>query len=281
MNEIFQIFRSAHVKFFMIFFPFILFSECKKKKVDVDTTALDCKPFRLSAASFVVLSDASCNGSEKRGKIRVSCRYDGNATCFKSIQLAAKFYTSNSTEIGNVQYPTQFEVGDSRLGISNDSIIFNFDYAYLGTTDPKSLSFVYLNYFIESGNTDLSNKAQLRVNSQCSTIDSSTYKVVKEYKFTSDTLDVTVYDAIKEDGDQISLWLNDTLRLDNFVLKKAPSVFRYKLKVGKNRLIVFAITEGGMGSNTPAIEINKRGSMNVLPTLVSGDAIDIYYTPKP
>jgi len=259
----------------------ILFSECKKKKVDLDTTALDCKPFRLSAANFIILKDASCTGSEKGGKIRVSCKYDGNYACFKRIRVAAKFYTSNSSEIGNVQYPSQFEVGDSRLGISNDSIIFNLDYIYSDTTNPKSLSFVYINYYIESGNGDLSNKAQLRVNSECSTIDSAAYTVVKEYKVTSDTLDVTLYDAIKEDGDQISLWFNDTLRLDNFVLKKTPSVFRYNLKVGKNRLIVFAITEGGMGSNTPAIEINKRGNINILPTLVSGDAIDIYYTPKP
>ncbi len=274
-------FQNSCAKILIFGLLFGLFLGCKKKKnVELDTSAIACKAVKLLGSRYTKISDGTCTGSKNGGKIRVSCKYEGAIECIKKLHVSSKFYTSASIEIPNVNSPTQFGLGDSRFIVTNDSIIFNFDYSYSGTTDPKLLSFIYLNYHIESESGDVSTKAQLRVNANCSSIDSTAYKVVKEYRFTSDTLAVTVYDADKEDGDQISLWLNDIIRLDNFVLKKMPSIFKYKLKEGKNRLIIFAITEGGEGSSTPAIKINAFGNINMLPSLTSGEAIDIYYTPK-
>lgn len=272
--------RTICAKILIVVLSVGLFLGCKKKKnVELDTSAIACKAVKLSGSRYIKISDGTCTGSKNGGKIRVSCKYDGAIECVKKMHVTGKFYTSASIEIPNVNSPTLFALGDSRFSVTSDSLIFNFD-SYSGTTDPKLLSFIYLSYHIESESGDLSTKAQLRVNANCSSIDSTAYNVVKEYRFSSDTLAVTVYDAVKEDGDQISLWLNDTIRLDNFVLKKAPAMFKYKLKEGKNRLIVFAITEGGEGSSTPAIKINAFGNINILPSLTSGKAIDIYYTPK-
>ena len=152
---------------------------------------------------------------------------------------------------------------DPLVTITGDSIIFKLNYTFADGTDPKSLNFIYVNYYTENEYGDISKKLQLRVNSTCGTIDPTTYKVVDTVKVTSSTVSITLWDDGEEDGDIVSVWINDKLVLDNYTLTNAGRTFTFQVQPGNNKLILFAINEGNVGPNTASITINNSSRINL------------------
>jgi hypothetical protein len=79
---------------------------------------------------------------------------------------------------------------------------------------------------------------------------------VKEHTATSEKLVLQIWDNNKEDGDIISLKLNDTWILTNFLLKKEKHTIEIELKKKDNQLLLFAENLGSIPPNTAAISIH-------------------------
>ncbi|MFT5167807.1 MAG: hypothetical protein ACI8P3_003045 [Saprospiraceae bacterium] len=67
---------------------------------------------------------------------------------------------------------------------------------------------------------------------------------------------IKVWDDNKEDGDIISLQVNNEWVLKNFILENKPSKFGYRLKKGDNYLMLHAVNLGKMPPNTAALSIH-------------------------
>lgn len=250
---------------------------CQKKKLDIDIEQTACKNFKILNPSYTKIVDPSCTGTPNGGTLRIACKYEGKTECIKKINIKARFYNSSSSQINNVSYPSELQATDPLVTITGDSIIFKLNYTFADGTDPKSLNFIYVNYYTENEYGDISKKLQLRVNSNCSNIDPGTYKVVDTVRVTSSNVSVTLWDDGKEDGDIVSVWINDIVVLDNYVLTNAGRTFTFQVQPGNNKLVLFAINEGDVGPNTAAITINNSSKINLSPDLLKGEAINIVF----
>ena len=81
----------------------------------------------------------------------------------------------------------------------------------------------------------------------------------------------------EEDGDIVSVWINDNVVLDNYMLTNAGRTFTFQVQPGNNKLVLFAINEGDVGPNTAAITINNSRRINLSPDLLRGEAINIVF----
>lgn len=250
---------------------------CQKKTLEIDLEETACKNFKISNPSYTKVEDASCSGASNGGKLRIACKYDGKTECIKKIYIKARFYNASNSLIDNVNYPNELAVTDPLVTITGDSIIYFLGYSYANGTDPKSLSFMYVNYYTENDYGDNSKKLQLRINSNCGTVDPSTYKVIDTVKVFSSTVTLKLWDDQKEDGDIVSVWINQRLVLDNYTLTNAGQTFSFTVQPGSNKLILFAVNEGTEGPNTAAISINNGVKKDISPDLLKGEAIDIQF----
>ncbi len=77
----------------------------------------------------------------------------------------------------------------------------------------------------------------------------------KEIKIFNKKVKIKVWDHLKEDGDLINLYLNDTLLFSNLKVTKKGEVFDIELQSGENIIQVEAINEGTQSPNTSAIRV--------------------------
>ena len=71
----------------------------------------------------------------------------------------------------------------------------------------------------------------------------------------SDKITIYIWDANQEDGDKISLVVNDKYLLKNFTTKRKRKKIKYKLKKGENIIEITAENLGSTPPNTSRIEI--------------------------
>jgi len=71
----------------------------------------------------------------------------------------------------------------------------------------------------------------------------------------SDKITIYIWDANQEDGDKISLVVNDKYLLKNFTTKRKRKKIKYKLKKGENIIEITAKNLGSTPPNTSRIEI--------------------------
>lgn len=101
---------------------------------------------------------------------------------------------------------------------------------------------------------------------------------VKSYKIT-----IQIWDNNKEDGDVVSLKLNNDWILTNFPLKKEKHTIQLSLKKQVNTLLLFAENLGSIPPNTAAISINDNVLVKTFilnSDMKSSEAIKIDYAGK-
>jgi hypothetical protein len=274
-------FQKTHIKtkYWLVLFTLVMafLFTCQKKNLDIYIEETACKNFKIVNPSYTKMVDPSCTGTPNGGTLRIACKYDGKIECIKKINLKARFYNSSNSLIDNVTYPSELQATDPMVTITSDSIIFKLNYTFAEGTNPKSLNFIYVNYYTENEYGDISKKLQLRVDSDCSNLEPGTYKVVDTVKVNTSIVSVTLWDDGEEDGDIVSVWINDIQVLNNFTLTNAGNSFSFQVQPGNNKLILFAINEGTVGPNTAAITINNSRKINLSPDLLKGEAVNIIF----
>ncbi len=92
----------------------------------------------------------------------------------------------------------------------------------------------------------------------------------------SDTIELVLWDAGKEDGDIVSLTFNGEKQLRNYTIGRNKKVIPLALNVGKNTLSVRAENMGSIHPNTAKIELRANGrTVNLLTNLNSSEATTI------
>lgn len=108
------------------------------------------------------------------------------------------------------------------------------------------------------------------------------FEVQESVTVNSNIVTLTVWDKNRVDGDEISLYLNEELILDNYTVTKTKKEITLNLKPGKNILVMHALNLGRVPPNTAALKIND-GSVNKNIVLISdlkkSGALEIDYTP--
>lgn len=99
----------------------------------------------------------------------------------------------------------------------------------------------------------------------------------------SASIKIMVWDKNRADGDQVSLYLNGELVVENFTVTKKKKEIILNLDPGKNIIVMHAINLGTIPPNTAALSINDGSKRAKLLTLVSdlkkSGALEVFYDP--
>lgn len=109
------------------------------------------------------------------------------------------------------------------------------------------------------------------------------YQVTHKVKVHSADLRIEVWDHQKEDGDIVSLILNDEYIIQNYELMNKKKVFYVKVHEGRNNFILYAHNLGMYKPNTASILIYDGDKENVIvleSDLKESGALEIKYVPK-
>ena len=78
---------------------------------------------------------------------------------------------------------------------------------------------------------------------------------------TNDTIEISIWDNLKEDGDIISFYLNEEKVLANYTLRHLQKKIKVVCKNGMNELILFAHNLGTEPPNTASISIKQNNKV--------------------
>jgi hypothetical protein len=105
-------------------------------------------------------------------------------------------------------------------------------------------------------------------------------KLIDSIKVTSQEVTLAIWDDAVEDGDSISLQINDEIYMPGLAVKKKPQFIRVKLYPGDNKIIFIADNLGAISPNTSVLEIidgKKRRSYMIDTDMKKNNAIKIMY----
>ncbi|GIV30637.1 MAG: hypothetical protein KatS3mg028_1703 [Bacteroidia bacterium] len=94
---------------------------------------------------------------------------------------------------------------------------------------------------------------------------------------------LAIWDDKREDGDELSIYLNEQTILDHYILVKAPMVVYAYLKPGNNDLILYAHNLGEIPPNTAVIRLEAPGFQHKVLMKSNTErsmAIRLIYKPK-
>ena len=105
-------------------------------------------------------------------------------------------------------------------------------------------------------------------------------KQIDSIKATSPEITLAIWDDAVEDGDSISLQINNEIFLPGISVKKKPQFIKVKLYAGENKIIFIADNLGSIAPNTSILEIidgKKRKSYMINTNLGKNNSIKILY----
>ncbi|HSN61566.1 MAG TPA: hypothetical protein VLR49_11570, partial [Ferruginibacter sp.] len=109
-------------------------------------------------------------------------------------------------------------------------------------------------------------------------------KLIDSIKAEGAEITLAIWDDAIEDGDSISLQINNEIYLPGIAVKKKPQFIKVKLFPGENKIIFIADNLGSIAPNTSILEIidGKRRKAYMIDTnLGQNNAIKIMYDYKP
>jgi hypothetical protein len=109
-------------------------------------------------------------------------------------------------------------------------------------------------------------------------------KLIDSIKAETPDITLAIWDDAVEDGDSISLQINDDIYLPGLAVKKKPQFIKVKLYPGENKIIFIADNLGSIAPNTSILEIidgKRRKSYMIDTNLGQNSAVKILYDYKP
>ncbi len=105
-------------------------------------------------------------------------------------------------------------------------------------------------------------------------------KLIDSIQVTSQEVMLAIWDDAVEDGDSISLQLNNEIYMPGLAVKKKPQFIPVKLYAGENNIVFIADNLGSIPPNTAILEINdgkRRKSYMIDTDMRQNNAIKITY----
>lgn len=114
-------------------------------------------------------------------------------------------------------------------------------------------------------------------------LDSLSMNVVRKNQVMSvfargEEVTLSIYDAGKEDGDQIAIWVNGKVLLSKYTVTNTEKVVTLALTDKKTTLKVKALTNGTIGGNTVKIDIiDAKNQLETITSLKAGESTSFVF----
>lgn len=252
---------------------------CTDKSIDLEVKQDACNRFKISRPSYSLLEDP-CNDSVKIRTI-INFEFNRSVECLNRVNNFPVFYRNDNSEIAAKQYTTT--VSKEALIIDDKNVSYIFEASFSTLIEATQFNHVVLDFNTQNELGVSEKKLQIRINTSCSTIDPSTYTINKNevnLPRSQSFFTIRLWDNAAEDGDIVSVYLNEKWIIENHTLLNDGTEFTFStslLMPGKNDLVVFALNEGSSGPNTVSIAINNIEIKGFSPGLLTGEAVRINF----
>lgn len=257
----------------------LLATACTDKALDIEVVQDACKRFKIKGPSYRLLEDPCIDSLTIRAEIGFG--FNNSSDCLHQANNFPKFYNKSNMLINPSTFTTI--VDRASISIGDKAATYSFEATFSDRAAANELNHIILDFNTQNELGVVSNDLQIRINTSCSTIDSSAYKLnPKEVNIppNQSVFTIRLWDNAAEDGDIVSVYLNGKWIIENHSLLKAGTDFNFStslLNSGANDLIVFALNEGSSGPNTASIAINGEEIPNFKPGLLTGEAVRINF----
>lgn len=271
------------MKHFLPYFFFVIFSTmlvtCTDKSIDLEVEQDACKRFKISSPSYQLIEDP-CNNTLTL-KASISFEFNRSSECLDRVTNFPAFYRNNNSEISTSDYTRS--VDRTELLINDNSVTYIFEVNFSSQAEAQEMNHIVLDFNTQDELGVEGNKLQIRINTSCSTLDSTTYELNNKQVIVPPSqsfFTIRLWDNAAEDGDIVSVYLNEKWIIENHSLLKAGTDFTFStalLNSGPNDLVVFALNEGSSGPNTVSIAVNGQEIPNFSPGLLTGEGVRINF----
>lgn len=160
------------------------------------------------------------------------------------------------------------------------NIRFDDKQYWMDFTDAPNMSSTFIAAKIFYSPEDHSNQAQQQRSAINGKISGRQTKVIDSIPAASAEITLAIWDDALEDGDSISLKINDDIYMPGLAVKKRPQFIPVTLKRGENTILFIADNLGSISPNTAVLEIidgKKRRAYMINTNLGVNNAIKISY----
>ena len=270
--------KRIKAPFFIVLIS-ILLASCTDKSIDIEVEQDACKRFKISRPSYQLLEDP-CNNTLTL-KANISFEFNRSSECLDRVNNFPVFYRSDNSELSPNDYTRTVDRGE--LIINDKSVTYTFEVEFSSQAEAQELNHIVLDFNTQDELGVEGNELQIRINTSCSTLDSTTYELNNEQVTippSQSVFTIRLWDNAAEDGDIVSVYLNQNWIIENHTLLKAGTDFTFStalLNPGSNDLVVFALNEGSSGPNTVSIAVNGKEIPNFKPGLLTGEGVRINF----
>ena len=255
----------------------LFLGSCQKKELDIIFREEACIKLSINGPLYSWIKDPSCGAATDSAILKITFNHPNQKKCIDEIFPEPVFYNKSQQIIKNVTYSGALKSTDPDVTIGEDQASFIVRAKFSTVQEANSLNNIYLKFHTENKLDDKSKTTSVRVNGGCAVVIPSSYKVVDTVAVTSEYVQVFFFDDATEDQDVISVYLNGVWVLENYSLTNKGETFTFRVKKGKNDLVLFAVNEGKVGPNTCALKVNNGKQIDMQQDLNTGDAISIQF----
>lgn len=255
----------------------LIWAGCTQKSIDLDVEQDLCKKFKIESPAYSLIEDPCTAGVKYTAEVRFS--FNKSEECLHLVKNSPVFYTKTNEKISALSFTET--VNRDQLIVSNKDVRYEFSAEFVDLSTAGKLNHIILDFKTENEVQDESNTLQIRMNTNCSEVDPSTYEVNSNSIRIPESqrlFTIQLWDNAAEDGDIVSVYLNGNWIIENHSLLNDTTDFNFStslLNKGANDLVLFALNEGSSGPNTVSIAINGTEIPNFQPGLLTGEAVRI------
>ncbi len=252
------------------------FNSCTKKDTRLHFIETQCNKMKIENPTYDWLPTGTCSSDPLTGSISVSFDYLSDEACLHLIRMGKVEFFAGANQIP-ATYTESREVSSALVSKSGQRVTFTWCYTMNSQANWDALTHIILRWNVENEIGNWSNSLLLRINIPGKPVDPSTYTVKQTVNVNDDEITFRLWDHASEDGDIVSVNLNDVWIIEHHTLSIAGHYFTAKIKPGDNHLIIFAENEGSSGPNTCSISINNGQEIKLEPNLLTGEAVNIQF----
>ena len=171
---------------------------------------------------------------------------------------------------------------DTEVTINDKIVTFRFDIEFANLADADDFNHLIIKFNTKTEMGELSNSLELRMIASCAVVSPNSFNTNSQSVTvtSNDCFEIKLWDNAAEDGDIVSVYLNQEWIYENLTLRNIGDSICWpvsKLNPGANNLVVFAVNEGSSGPNTVSIAIDDVEIQNFSPGMLTGEAVQIIF----
>ncbi|MDH5475714.1 MAG: hypothetical protein OEX22_08500 [Cyclobacteriaceae bacterium] len=253
-----------HIRTSMYLIIVLSFLSCEKKVLEIDIVESVCKDFSISHPQYTVLENIGCDTIPEVNAFLIDFEFLGEEDCLDYLEISEiHFFNSTDVELTNISLVNEglIPVEDPSIVKSGINLSYQLCYQFSNLADTSLFNHLVIQFHTENEVENESNTLSMRLNKP-GAIPPTASSIVNTFYVESQYITLSLWDDAAEDGDILSIAVNNEWQEENFEIFKNPRDISLNLIPGENNIVFYAVNEGSSPPNTGKMSIDDGFSVH-------------------